>query len=279
MALDQKVFRRKVEALRTLPTLPGIVTKITKMVSEEKVSAVSLGAVIETDQVLSARVLKIANSPFYGCSGRISSISQAVVILGFNTIKGLMLSATVFDLMAQGMVGLWQHSLGCATTASIIAKKLPVKNVEDVATAGLLHDIGKVVITSQLPKDFAEIIKITEEGSATIRAAEKELLGVTHDEISQWVCEKWNLPLSLKEPIAYHHTPGLARQVPLETAIVHLADILIRAQGFGYGGDKVMPPLNKQGWKRLGFDDKTLEQIIVEMEAELCETEDIEFDT
>ena len=277
MALDQKIFKRRVEALKTLPTLPIVMTKIMKMVKDDRVSASSIGAVIEADQVLSARVLKIANSSFYGYSGKISSASHAVVMLGVNTIKGLVLGTTVFELMEKGLAGLWAHSMGCATTASIIARKLGADNVEDIATAGLLHDIGKVVIFTQLPRDFSKIIEITDERKATIREVEKELLGITHDEVSQWVCEKWRFPVSLREPVAYHHTPGLAKYASLETAIVHLADILIRARGFGYGGDRVMPHLKKVAWDRLSLDYKTIEGIMVDMEEELIESEDIEF--
>ncbi|HDM32619.1 MAG TPA: HDOD domain-containing protein, partial [Deltaproteobacteria bacterium] len=128
--------------IQSLPTLPPVVKKLTKMVESPDVTARDLGKLISSDQVLSAKVLKLVNSPFYGFPGRISSISHAIILLGFNVIKGVVLSASVFDLMEQSMVGLWEHSLACAIVAGTISRGLDIPEPEEVSTAALLHDIG-----------------------------------------------------------------------------------------------------------------------------------------
>lgn len=274
MTLDEKVFKRKVEALKSLPTLPDVVEKIALRISDQEVSASEIGGIIETDQVLSARLLKIVNSSFYGFPGQISSVSQAIVILGFNTVKGLVLSASVFDMMVEGMTGLWDHSLGCAMTAGCLARRLDQPDPEEITTAGLLHDIGKVIFRTQLPEDFVKALRLAEAEGITMREAEEKVIGVTHDRIAMWLAEKWKLPVSLREPIAYHHRPKVARNTLMATAIVHLADILIRAVGHGFGGDNLMPRLDSEAWDRLGLDDEIMEAVIDEIEEELDMAED-----
>ena len=274
MTLDQKVLKRNVEALKTLPTLPGVVQKIAVRISEQDVSASEIGAIIETDQVLAARILKIVNSSFYGFPGQISSVSQAIVILGFNTVKGLVLSASVFDMMVEGMAGLWDHSLGCALAAGCLARRLEQPEPEEITTAGLLHDIGKVIISTQLPSEFVKVLQLARAEGITIHTAEERLIGVTHDKIAGWLADKWKLPIGLREPITYHHRPGLARNSLVPTAIVHLSDILVRAIGHGFGGDDLMPSLDPKAWEKLGLDDDTLLAVIDEIEEELGSAED-----
>ena len=156
---DQTQLRQRVEKLGQLPTLPHVVQRIVSMVDRPETSAEDLGRLIEKDQVLSAKVLRLANSPFYGFPARIASVSHAVVVLGLNVVKGLTLGATIFDLMKNaGMDDLWRHSLGVAMMAHILAVRAGHKSSEEVFVAGLLHDLGKVVLYSKLP-DLAATVK------------------------------------------------------------------------------------------------------------------------
>ncbi|HOS96772.1 MAG TPA: HDOD domain-containing protein, partial [Deltaproteobacteria bacterium] len=152
-----KVLARKIQSL---PTLPKVVEKLMTMVESPDVSPKDVGKLISSDQVLGARVLRLVNSPFYGFPGRISSISHAIILLGFNVIKGVVLSASVFDLMERSMVGLWEHSLGSAIVSGAISRKLGLAEPEEISTAALLHDIGKVLVRVSLSADYDRIVDV-----------------------------------------------------------------------------------------------------------------------
>jgi HD-like signal output (HDOD) protein len=155
---EQAALKQQIEKLGQLPTLPQVVQKIVSMIDRPETSAEALGRLIEKDQVLSAKVLQLANSPFYGFPARIASVSHAVVVLGLNVVKGLTLGATVFDMMkAAGMDELWRHSLGVAMVAHVLAIRIGQKNPEELFVAGLLHDLGKVVMYVKLPETVLRI--------------------------------------------------------------------------------------------------------------------------
>jgi len=172
-----KVLARKIQSL---PTLPRVVEKLMTMVESPDVSPKDVGKLISSDQVLGARVLRLVNSPFYGFPGRISSISHAIILLGFNVIKGVVLSASVFDLMERSMVGLWEHSLGSAIAAGAISRKLGLAEPEEISTAALLHDIGKVLVRVSLTADYDRIMEVVNTKRVSFREAELEVLNVDH---------------------------------------------------------------------------------------------------
>lgn len=266
---EKEKIRRKIKSIKSLPTLPEVAQKISKMVEDDKTSATELGKIISTDPAISGRVLRLVNSSFYGFPGRISSISNAIILLGFDVVKSLIISVSVFEMMEKGILGLWEHSLGCAIASRFIAKKVKGCDPEEVSVAGLLHDIGKVVVSIQLAEDYEEIKKTIDEKKISFIMAEKEILELTHEDIGCWLAESWNLPIGLLEPIAFHHHPQQAQQAKLATAIVHLANFLVRAVGHGSGGDPWVPELNRKAWERLGLSMADLEEIIAELNDEL----------
>ncbi len=266
---SDELIRKKVERLKSLPTLPTVVAKISRMVESADTSAEELGKIISTDQVLAAKVLQLINSPIYGFPGRISSVTHGVVLLGFNVIKSLVLTASVFDIMIERMQGLWEHSIGCAGIAVRIARRFPSLDPEEVSTAGLLHDLGKVVISSQIPDEFQKIIDCVKNEKRYFIECEREIIGTDHAKIMRWVVKDWNLPLALVEPILYHHTPILSRNAPLQTAVVHLSDILVKAWGYGLSEDIYVPPLDMGAWKRLGFSMDEIKTLVVEAKEEI----------
>jgi len=273
--MEPAQLKRNIQRIRNLPTLPPIVAKIGKLVESPTTSSADVARVIAQDQVLSAKILRMANSPFFGMSRKISSVTQALVILGFNVIKGLVLTTSVFEMIQHSIVGLWEHSLGAAAAARVIAARVGEAEVEEVSVAGLLHDLGKVVLTVQLePEVRDQIFKLVEDKKISFMEAEQELLGFTHAQVGLWLAEHWKLPETLAEPMTYHHHPERARLAPLQTAIVHLADIVIRARGFGYGGDPYVPPLSGEAWKLLGLSTKDFDAILEDIEPGLMNLAD-----
>jgi putative nucleotidyltransferase with HDIG domain len=269
---DRAVLRAKVEGITKMVTIPTIVGRISAMIASRSVSAAEIAEEISKDQILTAKVLKLVNSGFYGFRQPITTITHAMVLLGLDVVKTLVLTASVLDIvdtMNQYMEGLWEHSVGTAKAASAISAQLGVPNSEEVALAGLLHDIGKVIIAQAFPADHARIRQIVNERQCLQIEAEQEVLGATHPEIGMWLLKKWSLPSKMVYPIAYHSNFHPRRDYADRTAIVHLADVLCRAKGIGYPGDSRMPRLDPEAWAMLQLSISDIEQICAQLDMEL----------
>ncbi len=268
-AAEKERFRRELKEIKNLPTLPGIVTKLTKMAEDPDTTTEQMGNVISKDHILATKLLKLVNSAFYGFPQRISSISSAIILLGFNVIKSLIISASIFEVMEDQDVELWEHSLGCAVACSVMATRLGISDPEEVSTAGLIHDIGKVAIKMELEDVYKVIGEMVEERGVSVYFSENELLGLNHAEVGGWLAKKWNLPGKLVEPIACHHDPRKAKKEQIASAVVHFGDIIIRGMGYGHGKDIWVPPLSKRAWRLLDFSPEDIDQIIDEIEEKL----------
>jgi len=143
-----------------------------------------------------------------------------------------------------------------------------------VSIAALLHDIGKVIIKIELPEESSRIDKVVAEKQISTYEAEEEILGFNHTTVGNWLCQEWHLPDKLTDPIAYHHKPNLSSFAPLPTAIVHVANILVRGIGFGFAGDDLVPQIDLVAWQILNISDSVLEEIIKEMDDKLQDAED-----
>ncbi len=267
--MDIKAFRNRVENISALPTVPTVLQKLLTLMENPRVALRDISTFISNDPALTTKVLKMVNSPIYGFPGRISSVNQAVVLLGLNVVKGLLLGVSVFDLMQKAMMGLWEHSLGCAVLARLIAKKKGHKEPEEVSIDGLLHDIGKVILALQFPKDYEKMMFEAETRNITINEAEREHFPATHASAGAWLAQKWSFPRHLIDVIEYHHKPNLSKTATLETAIVHLSDVILRARGYGFAGDRLVPAVNTAAWDLLALSDEDIREILREMEDSL----------
>lgn len=228
-----------------IPTLPAIATAIMEKTLDEKTSARQLAEMVEKDQALAAKVLKVANSPFYRRIQEISSIRAAVVLLGLNVLKSIVLSISVINMFndkRKNVVDLylfWQHSISCAVCARAIAGKIFPAVAEDAFAAGLLHDLGKVVLDQAVCRkgEYQEVINIIERGGMDIIKAEQEVIGIDHAALGKRLMEKWNLPTVLSLAVGeHHHVPaGSLKESEAKrlSAIIHVADLITNHLGLG----------------------------------------------
>ena len=261
-------LEQRVTQLANLPTLPGVIRQISALAENQDSGAAEVADIIAADQVLCAKVLRLVNSPVYGFPERISSIRHAVVLLGFNVVKGLVLGTAIFDSLGADGRGLWNHSLGTAIVARRIGKEIAAEDVEEIMMAGLLHDIGKVILIHLMPDVWAKASQKAVEKGIHISIAERSIFGADHCQVAEWVAREWRFPDRLSKPLRYHLKPQSAGKHYEITAIIHVADILARGMGYGSTGDEVLGRLDHDAYKHLGLSDHQIGVILADAEAE-----------
>lgn len=267
----------KIQDITTIPTLPTVIEQLTLLLQNPKTSAEEVGRAITTDQALASKVLKLVNSAFYGFPGRISTITHAIVILGFSTVKNVVLTASIFDAFknkGDGVGGFdledfWNHSIACGAASLSVAKQVGSGEKEECFIAGLIHDLGKLIMCQYLPGEFSQALEHCVKHDQLLYESERVLFDSTHDQVGGFLAERWNLPQNLQNAVKYHHNPSPLRDHYLTTAIVHCADVLIRALDYGNGGDTKIPALSEQVWRSLGLDNMNLENVLESIHNEV----------
>jgi HD-like signal output (HDOD) protein len=215
-----------------LPSIPIVMLEVNKLLENPMTSAAELGKVISKDQGLVTKILTVANSPLYGLPRRVSTIDFAIIILGFDHIKNIVIALSMIEAFKNksdknlDQKKYWVHSFLTATAAKRIADDLGYHVTGEAFTAGLLHDLGIPVIHKYLHSDFIKICDLVEKQNYSYKDAQEDVLGLTHCDIGYHLACKWNLPLSLSDAILNHHVPGNSEQNKMLASIVHLADYM-----------------------------------------------------
>ena len=219
-----------------LPTLPLVALEVARLAENPLTSLPEMVRIIRNDPSLTARILRTANSEYYGMPRRIDSLNTALVVLGMREISNLVTSISVLKTFPEpassngfDMQAFWEHSAGCAEIARLIALRLHLHLHDAEYTAALLHDIGKILLDQHFHDDFmiARELEVSEQIHST--AAERRVLGVDHAEIGAWLAETWSLPPAIAEAIRYHHQPRLAHEHRSLAAVIHISDQLAKA--------------------------------------------------
>lgn len=269
-----------------LVSLPEVVMQVNEMVDNDRYNASDIGRVISQDPGLSTRLLKIANSSMYGNMRKIDNINHAVVILGTKQIRDLVFSTVatkVFDGIPNDIISVedfWHHSLYCALLARSLTRSSRKINADTMFTAGLLHDIGHLVLMNRMPEQATASIMLTIQGDATIDLldAEREIIGFTHAEVGASLARQWHLPDILIECIEFHHNPLEAEKHPEAVAYVHIANAI---SSLPYDDVPVVDDqlhIEPGVWEITGLDKNVIQSSIVEVQKQLVETKKILFD-
>jgi len=273
MPLDRDTLLRGV---RKLPSLPAVVIELLQSMDREDTDTRRLAAKLAQDQALAARVLRVANSSFYGLQGKVETISDAVAVLGLNGLRTLATAAAVTGAFAGGKHGeggydlasFWRHSVAVALCAREIARRRHM-NEGNAFAAGLLHDIGRLALASSFPEHLAAVAQARAASGDCWLFAERHVLGTDHAEIGRQLTEHWCFPATLSGAIGAHHAPGKdATAGNTLAAVVHLADALAHLLPVANPAPVPLPPVETAAWETVGLDEATAQDVLAVVEME-----------
>lgn len=257
--------------VRELPSLPVVVTEIVAMIDRGEVDIVALERKIVQDQSLAARILRIANSPFYGVSGKVGTVKEGLVVLGLAAVRNLVIAASVMkQFPVRGGVHLnriafWQHSIGTSITGRVLARRLGMDK-EIAFTAGLLHDIGKLALDCYFSGDYTQVLLYRQDKDCHLMEAEAAVLGFDHAQAGGVLARHWKLPSPIVAAIEGHHSPDGCSACPI-VDLIHVSDVVCRGLDIGNGGEDLLPGLHPPVMGRLGLDWSDLKAYFAEIEA------------
>ena len=248
--------------------------EVLSIAEDENAAAGDLEEVIMRDQALSAKILKVSNSAYYGIPRTVETVSRATVLLGFQTVVGLALTVSVYDTLWGAGKGhyldrreLWKHSLGVATAARLLADNGQKQEGSIAFTLGMLHDIGKSVFDTNMPEEYSKVIDACHKDQMQFHEAESMILGVTHADLGFKVAQRWQLPEALCEGIRCHHTPADSpKEFERSSVLANLGDYLARHSGIGEPANMVAPELDAEVLSMWGGGEERFSKAAAELE-------------
>jgi putative nucleotidyltransferase with HDIG domain len=266
--LDPAILRRVTDGMVALPTLPLVASRLLEAVARDEAASEEVARIIALDPSLTARTLRLANSEFYGFPRKVGTVDLAVVVLGSATIRDLVLSASVLasiDGTDCALEGLWNHSMAAAVAARFLADRTQYRHAGEAYAAGLLHDIGKVVLRQTDSRRFQAVLALAREQGEPMEAAERGLFGSSHAQVGAWLAERWGLPADLVEAIATHHQPEKARGNRALASLVHLADSCAERAGHPWPQGVEPHPVSPAAWETVEPDERRRDSLIAEL--------------
>ena len=277
------IQRRVLKRVNDIPSLPQFVIDTLKKLDDPKSSAQDVADKLSRDEGLVLRILRLANSAYYGLPRRLTGVSEAISLLGFKTVKSIVLAASVYKFMDGSFTGyaldrgeLWKHSLSVAFASRYLAKKIKGLDDEEAYVAGMVHDIGKIVLNDYVRFGYGIIAKLVEDDQVPFMDAERQVLGFDHAQVGGLIMEQWNLPETYMLAARYHHSPW---ELPEESKphqvfvdVIHVANILCLMLGVGLGADGLQYKIHPESLERLGIADvEVLMSDLVDLMAKVDE--------
>lgn len=271
-----------VQGVGSLVTLPDVFIRINRLVEDPNSTMADIAKVVGQDPSFTVRLLRVANSSFYGFSSTIDTVSKAVSIIGTSQVRSLALATSIassFEGLPNTLVSMgnfWRHSLYCALAARILAKQARKCDPDAVFTAALLHDIGELVIFNRLPKQAKDALLLVLDSAdeLPVYQAESQIMGFDHAQVGGELARQWQLPQMLEECIEYHHDIQSAQHFPREVALVHIANILALMAELQTLDPGDVSPIDPRAWEIAGLDaDKVMQATVSEAQQAIAEAE------
>lgn len=265
------------QSIDSMPSLSPVVHKINEVANNVKSSAQDLTDLIQLDPVLTAKVTRMVNSAYFGLPQEVKSLKQAVVLLGINTIKNVAISSAFLGrsyLKGSDVLDgedFWKHSLGVAVASKMIARRLGVeeKFIEEYFIAGLIHDIGKILMNNSFPDDMRKILEISAAKNTPITDIEKNVLGLSHEEIGIAIGKKWKFENNLLYAVGRHHQPALQGNSAIFSMVVAVADTFVKILKVGFSGNHRITPVPDEVWKILNLDEESVFATLADIGKEI----------
>lgn len=276
LTIDE-IKKKIIKRIDDLPPMPKVLFKAREVLSDMNSSFKDISTIIETDQAIAAKILKVANSAYYGLSGMVSSIHQASVVLGYQTLEQVITMVSTSSLLGKKLGGyqlnagvMWRHSLAVALACKFIAQKRAPSLESDAFSVGLIHDAGKLALDPYVQKKRKEIETFLRDETPSFLLAERAVLGFDHTEIAQDLTKKWNLPKDHGAAIRHHHSPSESANNQL-VHIVHVANYIAAQAGFGGGPGFDTEPVDPKSLEALRIKSDLLEEAQTQLAASVEE--------
>jgi putative nucleotidyltransferase with HDIG domain len=253
--------------LKSFPSMPGAAVKLLALIDDPDKSVSQIEAILRHDAGLTANVLKLANSAYFGIPSKVGSVRQAVLILGLKRLIQMVIASCVSAIMAKPVPGydlpageLWRHSLAVSVAAEGLVKELDISGAEEFFTAALLHDVGKLVLGNFVQDGFDQI-EMALDQDVSFETAENMVLGTNHADVGAEILTQWSLPVDIVNAVRWHHTPESAAKDDTMLDIVHVANVLCLMIGIGAGRDGLQYSPSEVVTERLGLESYHLEKV------------------
>ena len=258
-----------------------VIEEIETAVQSPECSLVTVGEAIEKDPDLTARLLRLANSPFYGFSSRLSTVAEAISLIGIQQVQDLILASSIVEQFTGisdefvSMESFWKHSLACGIAERHLALDRRLPKADKLFVAGLLHDIGRLVLLAESPEAAQRVFEEYRQERQLLREAEKKVLGYDHQNIAEALMKHWKYPANLVQAVACHHQPQASVLSPKEAAVIHVSDHLVNAMQIGSSGEHFVPPLNMKAWEALELSTDDLSSMVEKIDEQLVAAQEV----
>ncbi len=265
-------LKEHVLKIKKLPTIPAVAQEILGLVRDDLVSINKLEKIVENDPAISAKIMSVANSAFYGYKVPAKTLDSAILRIGFNSVRSVALGISLITVLGNGKVSkvldyqrLFNHSVSVGFVAGLLSKEFKLDLQDEVLINGILHDIGYLVLNRYFPKTYMNVLGRFKEG-VPLLDAEKEVLEFDHAEIGHWLAEKWKLPNTVLDTIQYHHNPSGAKRHHKRIALIHIADYITTGNIMSPTETDPQYPFDKAVFDILSITEKDLKEI----EEKIC---------
>lgn len=255
---------RIVKETQSISSLPTVFYQLSEAIDDPNSSNRDIERVISTDSGLTARLLRISNSALYAFPSKIDTIGRAITVIGTAQLRDLALATSVFK-MFEGVSSdvldadsFWHHAIACAVAARVLAGYRREANVERFFVAGLLHDIGRLLLFMKIPQQAGKALQHAADSQTLLFKAEQEIIGFDHAAVGAALLKSWKLPVNTVNAVKYHHRPAIAGGPQADAAIVHMADIIANTLQLGTSGEQFVPALDTVAWEQLGLPTSIL---------------------